>query len=562
MGIINRYPHFRKALSFFLIVVVMNSMVGCYYYTYKSDSAPSIEKLDKLKNSPNYIIVHQADLAYNLTNVKVDQQSQVISGVLKELSPDHRKYLETKPRPGSTNRYKKKTKGSMIGTPYVVNEVHFYVKGISLKEGEDLILPLTSIEKLEVYDPDTGATTASFIFGGIGIAVGTLTLVVIIALLLKSSCPFVYVNTGEEYVFAGEIYSGAIFKSIERDDYLSLPNITSDSLLEIKVANKLKEQQFINQLGVMQVSHPTGTNVLPDRQGNVHLINNPVKMTKAMVDELDITELLQHHDSTQFTFNAETGEDYFNDVVLTFNKPAVTKEGHLVMHLKNSLWGDYLFGEFTKLFGSRYSSWIEKQNKKPTEETATWAVDQGLAMKVYVEVNHAWKYVDMVDLVGPLAFRDVVVPMDLSTQAGETVRVKLSSGFMMWDLDYVAMDYSSDAGVALKYIEPAQAITQDGEDVLASLKATDANHLAQKTTGDEVMVSFPLYKPVAEGIAYDYVLHSRGYYQHVRDYEGSPEITTLLSFKLQGRFSRFSKEKYDEVNQLLQVAEISASIKK
>lgn len=561
MGIINRQPNFRKALSLFLIVVVMNSMVGCYYYTYNSDSAPTMAKLDRLKNSPNYIIIHEADLAFNLTNVKVDQQGQSMSGVLKELSPDHRKYLETKAHPGSSNRYKKKTKGAVVGTPYVVNEVHFYVKDISLREGEEVTLPLTSIEKLEVYDPDTGATTASFIFGGIGIAMGTFTLIGIIILLTKSSCPFVYVNNGEEYVFAGEIYSGAIFESIERDDYLLLPSIKSDNLLEIKVANKLKEQQFINQLGVMQVSHPVGTNVLPDRQGIMHLIKNPVAMTKAMVDDLDITALLQHHDSTQFAFNAETGEDYFNDVVLTFPKPAVTKEGHLVMHTKNSLWGDYLFGEFTKLFGSRYSSWIEKQNKKPTEETATWAVDQGLAMKVYVEVNNTWKLVDIVDLVGPLAYRDVVVPIDLSAQSGETVRVKLSSGFMMWDLDYVGMDYSADTGMSVTHIEPSQAITQDGDDASASLKATDKIHLAQKTTGDEVTVSFPLYKPVNEGMAHDYVLHSRGYYQHVRDYEGSPEITTLLSFKLQGRFSRFSKEKYDEINQLLSVAEISASIK-
>jgi len=548
-----------RVLSWLLIFSLINATIGCNYYTYKSEPSPSLEKLDKLKNSPNYIIVHRADQAFNLTNARVDQQAQTISGVLNALSPDHKKYLDTKSFPGSTNRYKKKGKNA---TPFVVNEVHFYVKDMALSEGESITITPASLEKVEVYDPDTGATVASHIFGGIGILAGVFTLIIIIILLTKSSCPFVFVNNGEEYVFAGEIYSGAIFQSIERDDYLMLPQILSQNTLEIMVANKLKEQQFINQLGVLQVSHPAGTKVLPDRHGNVHLITNPMKMTKAMVEELDITKLLHYHDSTHFTFNAETGDDFFNNITLSFPKAAVSKEGHLVMHTKNSLWGDYLFGEFTKLFGSRYSSWIEKQNKKPTEETARWALDQGLAMKVYVEIDDEWKFVDFVDLVGPLAFRDVVVPIDLTKHQGEIVRVKLSAGFMMWDLDYVAMDYSADAGIAVKHLEPSQAITDRGDDVLASLTASDVNYLAQKNTGDEVTVSFPLMMPVEEGIAYDYILHSRGYYQHVRDYEGSPEIATLLSFKLKGRFSRFSKEKYDEINQLMNVAEISASIKK
>ncbi len=558
---VNRKSIFQRGLSLFLIVVVLNSMVGCYYYTYRVDSAPSIAKIDKLKNSPNYIIIHQADQAFNLKNVKVDQQGQILSGVLQALSPDHLKYLETKSHPGSTNRYKKKTKGSVVGTPRVVNEVHFYVKDISLNEGEEIAIPLASIEKIEVYDPDTGATTASFFFGGVGIVIGTLTLVFIIILLTKSSCPFVYVNNGDEYVFAGEIYSGAIFQSIERDDYLMLPKIITDQLLDIKVANKLKEQQYINQLGVMQVSHPTETRVLPDRQGAVHLITNQVRLTEAIVDNEDITPLLQHHDSTNFTFNSEKGKDFFNEVTLTFPKSSLSKEGHLVMHAKNSLWGDYLFGEFTKLFGSKYSSWIEKQNKKPTVETASWAVDQGLAMKVYVEINNEWKFVDIVDLVGPLAFRDLVVPIDLTNHHSETLKIKLSSGFMMWDLDYVGMDYSADSGMEVKYLNPSQAITNEGENVVTSMMSCDQEYLAQKKTGDEVTVSFPLNVVKREGVEYDYILHSRGYYQHVRDYDGSPEITTLLSFKLQGRFSRFSKEKYDEMNQIMQVAEISASAK-
>jgi len=549
---------YMRMLSWLLIFSLINTTVGCNYYTYTREQSPSLEKLDTLKNSPSYLIVHNADQAFNLVNVRVDQQAQTITGNVVTLTADHYLFKSTKPDPGSSNRYKKKGHSP---TPGVVDEVHFYLKDVDLRQGESVTFSITSIEKVDIYDPDTGATTSSHIFGGLGILVGVLALVTIIVMLTKSSCPFVYVNNGNEYVFAGEIFSGAIFKSIESDDYLLLPHIEAEQDLEITIANKLKEEQYINQLGIIHVSHPTGTKVLPDRAGMIHHIQHLEPMISATVDTHDITTQLQNFDSTYFSFNAETGDHYFNDVIITFSKPEHTSEGHLVMNIKNSLWGDYVFGEFTRLFGGSYSAWVQKQNKKSEYEKGKWAFDQGLAMKVYVESNGEWILSDTVDMVGPLSFRDLVVPLDLFRQPGETVRVKLSAGFMLWDLDYVAMDYSTDAGMEIKYIHPSTARSNKGEDALAVLKNADIDFLEQKNTGDEVTLTFPVSKGNASGIQHDFILHSRGYYNHVRDYEGTPEMTKLLSFRGEGRFSQFSWEKYDEINQILNVAEISASIK-
>lgn len=554
----DRKSKYMRLLSWLLIFSLLNATSGCNYYTFTADTAPAIEKLDKLKNSPNFIIIHHADQAFNFRSVKVDQQAQTISGQLTELGPESSMYKSTKSQPGTANRYKKKGPGA---TPYVINEVHFYVRDIALKEGESITLPLSSIEKVEVYDPDTGATTASHIFGAIGVIAGLLLVISIIILLTKSSCPFVYVNNGSEYVFAGEIYSGAIFKGIERDDYLLLPHIEAEDNVEVIIANKLKEKQYINQLGIIQVGHPTGTQVFPDKQGAVHLVRHPLPMIGASVNDQDITSLLLKLDSTHFTFNEQSGDYFFNEVMITLPKPTPAREGHLIMNTKNSLWGDYVFGEFTKLFGSSYSSWLENQNKKPEYESGKWAVDQGLAMKVFIETNGEWMLSDTIDLVGPLAFRDLVVPLNLTHHTGDTVRIKLSAGFMMWDLDYVGIDYSHDDQMNINYIKPSVATTEENENALVSILNADHDYLAQEKTGDEVTITFPIAPVKSADIKYDYVLHARGYYQHVRDYKGSPEITTLLSFKREGRFSQFSKEKLDEMNQLLQLAEISASIK-
>lgn len=550
-----------KIISWAMIFALLNINFSCYYYTNKIDTHPTTEKLDVLKNSPNYMIIHQGDLAYYLSNVKVDQQNQQLSGVLLALPPDHLKYKDTKPEPGSANRYiKSGSSKKKVYTPHVINEVHLYVHDLILQENTSLTIPIALIEKIEVYDPDTGATTASWVFGTIGVVAGVFVLIIVVVLLTKSSCPFIYIDNGEEFVFAGEIYSGAIFKSIERDDYLLLPKTTRDTL-EIIVSNKLKEKQFINQLRLLEVRHPSGTRILPDRLGNAHLIRKPVNISHAEVGLEDVTSLLEHHDNSQFTFNVQHRDDYFNEVIITFPKDDNAKEGHLVLNAKNSLWGDYVFGEFTKLFGKKYTSWVDKQNKKAAPDMKGWTADQGLAMKVYIEKGNEWKLVDNVDLVGPLAYRDLVVPINLNGHTSDIIKIKLTAGFMLWDLDYVGMDYSADDGLEVRVINPSSAITHDGENVLAQITSTNEAYLAQKKTGDEAYVSFPLGINNTPEVVRNYILHSRGYYNHVREYTQNTQLPTLLSFKLPGRFSKFSKEKLDEMNLLLPVVEISALAK-
>jgi hypothetical protein len=182
-------------------------------------------------------------------------------------------------------------------------------------------------------------------------------------------------------------------------------------------------------------------------------------------------------------------------------------------------------------------------------------------MKVYVEQGKEWKFIDIVDLVGPLAFRDVVVPIDVTNNSSDLIKIKLTAGFMLWDVDYVGMDYTTDENISVHYLNPSSAKTNDNKNVLNSISAKDDSYLAQRKTGDDVSITFQVPKNKTAGTQQDYIFYSRGYYNHVRDYKESPQLTTLLSFKMDGRFSKFSKEKLDEMNQLMEVAELSASAK-
>ncbi|MBK6786044.1 MAG: hypothetical protein IPG79_21595 [Saprospiraceae bacterium] len=53
---------------------------------------------------------------------------------------------------------------------------------------------------------------------------------------------------------------------------------------------------------------------------------------------------------------------------MTFDKPSDAAKGQLVLHAKNTLWFDYIFGEFLSKFGSAYPGWMQKQSAMSGEE--------------------------------------------------------------------------------------------------------------------------------------------------------------------------------------------------
>lgn len=548
--------YIRKCLSLFLIVVLFTPTISCRYYTYSSDNQATVEKVDKLSQSPNYIIIHQTDLAFHLSDIRIDNTAQTISGTLQKLPPDHLQYLETKPWPGSSNHYRKKAKNSQMNSPQVINEVHLYTRNQALAENAQVTIPISDIEKMEVYDPDTGATTASFILGGVGVTAASVVVIGIIILLVKSSCPFVYADDGQEYVFTGEIFSGAIFKNLQRNDFMMLPVTDSLSTISITIANKLKEKQFIDHVSLLRVEHATHNRVLVDRFGKVHAVDNFVPLTSATVHGTDIATQLRAKDNIQFSFDSDKGEDYFNEVELTFPKPKQVSEGHLVMHTKNTLWSDYLFGEFTQLFGENYTKWIEKQNNNPEVGKEGWTEKQGMNMSVFMETVSGWQYVDKVELVGPLAYRDIVMPIDLKNHTGDKVRIKVTSAFMMWDVDFMGMDYSDDTDIKIETLSLTTAIANEQPIDAAVLVKADKNFHEQLVTGDELNLTFKNKGSVDSRVSF--VLQSSGYYNHVREYTGEPELVELLSFRSKGRFSRFSKEKLDEINKILETTVIAS----
>jgi hypothetical protein len=531
------------AISWVLLVAFTPCITGCNYYRSRAKEV-SRENVNMLADSKVFI-VHKGAAVWVLRNPKLN--GEVLEGTQERPTDVLEKY-QNPPAQNESARYRSWDKA------VVLNIVHIYVTDVQGGPDDRVSIPFAAIKQIDLVEKNTGKTTGSYVFGGLGIAFGAFVVIGVIAILTKSSCPFVYAYDGHDYRFVGEAYGGAIFAPAERNDYLPLPDLQPESgEYRLRISNELKERQYTNLAELWLVQHPAGTQVLLDQRGHVQTLARPLPPTQARSQAgHDCTTQLQATDHSAYLFNEDQPGSTPNTLTLTFAKPAAAQHGKLVLHAQNSLWLDYLYGAFIEKFGTAYNSWAAQQKTQPAEINHQWSLDQSIPLKVYVEAGHGWQLAETIPTIGPLAARDLVVPLDFAANATGQVRVKLECGFMFWEVDYAALDCSPDVPVQLDNCRLSSARTERGTDARAQLAADDAQYLSQPRPGSVVSLSYESHLPQPDAdTRRTAFLRTKGYYEHIRDFKGLPNLPELYAFKRPGRFIEFSKEKYRATTQQL-----------
>lgn len=519
----------RQTLSFFMIFLMLVNTIGCNYYKVKTGTAKDIPSIKDIGKVYKVMVIHAGERVYFLRNMQVDSVN--ISGKLEETNPEVFFYDENNWK----NRYKSEEKN-------VLNEVHFYLSVNELDTSRTTIA-LKDIKEIRIIEKDTGRTAASYVFGTIGVAAGVFVVAIVIALLTKSSCPYVYVNDGEGYVFEGETFGGAIAPNLERDDYMPLPDIQAkDRAYKIRISNELLEKQYTDLAELMVINHPKNQKVLLDKNGQPQLISNTVNpITATSSNGNNLMTALQKKDANVFFFNDQNYSQ--NSITLKFKKPINSTTGKLVLNGKNTLWFDYLFGEFIGKFGTSYNRWMEQQAKMPYAERLQKIKENEFPLSIYIKKNGKWVFVDDLLTVGPLATRDFVIPIEMADIQGDEVEIKVETGFMFWEMDYAGMDFTSQKPMSMDIIKPVMAVGTGARNWTSALKEADKNYMAQDSVGQITEITYPSVKH-RDDEAQTVFLHTRGYYTLIRNFEGLPHIVELNKFKTPGYFSDFSRMRY------------------
>ena len=206
------------------------------------------------------------------------------------------------------------------------------------------------------------------------------------------------------------------------------------------------------------------------------------------------------------------------------------------------MWLDYIFGKFNQQFGSYYQEFQAQQQTKTKEQSEKWINEQHIPLNVYVETVKGWELIKRINTVGPLAFRDIVVPINSKYITKDKLKVKLETGFMFWEVDKIAADFSENSSVIVNNLQPFRAIDQNGNDVLKSLTQKDNQYLVQPNIGDHVYVSFKSNPEEIKEGKVTVFLENSGYYEYIRNFSGNPNKSELMTFRNPGTFAKFSEK--------------------
>jgi hypothetical protein len=129
------------------------------------------------------------------------------------------------------------------------------------------------------------------------------------------------------------------------------------------------------------------------------------------------------------------------------------------------------------------------------------------------------------------------------------IRIRLESGYNFWALDYAAMDFTTGPEFRVDTLKAETVKTESGAEISRLLAGDDRHYYIQEKPGEEAVLDFHAVKE-NPGSTLTLILHTKGYYEHVRDYKGPPDKTTLQTFTVPGRFSRFSFDRFKELRNL------------
>ena len=535
----------RKARKNVVATILFLSVLlaSCFQHYFVTDTRSKVDAatIQDLMSINKVFIIHFKNRLGELQNLTVSNDN--LQADVVNVSPEHLKYVN--PETHKTNRVRR------IDKVNTLMEVHLYYPQEETADQTHISIPLSGFNRMDIYEFDKQTTTLNHVVSWVGVGLFTSAAVGLIALAIACNCPQVCVNNNGEYQFVSGIYSGAVYSSLERTDYLPLHSLNAaDNTYRIKIKNVKDEEQFMNRIQLLEVRHNAGSNVLLDRYGNIFSYEQPLAPVSVNSQkDGDIKKQLAFTDGDQYLFDNEKNENGLSSSVLIFNKPAGSKKAKLFVHGGNSPWSGYLYHSFAELFGTGYEKWKNEKDRSNPKEMEKWQTDQGLPLMVYVEKDGKWLFADYFAHTGNTASRDMIMELDLSNIKTDQVKIKLETVYQFWNLDFAGIDFSENKNISSTILVPSKAFKPDGSDQIKSLSVVDKDY-TYLNPSEEIDLE---YQQVASNkdMTVSYFLVSTGYYHNLKKYEGAPKVTTLSKFKNKNAFDDFSREKFTDMQRAL-----------
>jgi hypothetical protein len=368
-------------------------------------------------------------------------------------------------------------------------------------------IPVSDVAMVWTREVNSGLSVLATV-GGFAAVWGTL-VIIYVSSPGRAFCPLLYSYDGSRYSLEGELYSGAVFRDVERSDVLKLHHLAPQANeYVVKIANEADETQYTDEATLLIVDHPPDVDVYAGVDGRVRTVRRPAiaPLSAADFDGVAFTETVSTVDETMWSGNPfdkdpEDPSHWTSGLVLRFSKPPTATTAKLVVRIGNTYWADTVLARFLGLMGSAWPAWYQ-------------SVERG-----YFHPT------------GPFGVKDDILELDLSDVPGDLLTVRLRGGTFFWAVDAVAIDYSRDVPVRVHALTPRTAVDDSGRDVRAELSASDKSYFAMPEPGRFALVRYAA-PAVDPGLSRSFLLRSWGYYTlHATDATTAPDLATLLAIR-------------------------------
>lgn len=513
----------QRTLSWLLVFSVLILQTGCLYerssLRFGRSGQLSYDRIEA--NNPKHFFVHTNNRVLQLANVAYDPDTQIVTG---EEVPLNAEVLKAYEKAVTLNIAIKS--GALSKND--VKQVHFFVSKYNKTEDGKI-----QVNKKDIADTRLlGSSRTIQAVAATGVLVVGATAAFVIFLAIVCNCPHVYVHDGTDYVRSSNAFVGSVSKTLEQPDFALVP-LKRGAELKVDIINEEdNEDQYVNEVKLLEIVHDSKTSVLPDQYGNIYSVVNPLKSKSN--EEVNTAD-----DGLAYDFVLVESKNDLYELNLNFDREANQEKAKLVLALKNTYWASYVMKEWYGLFGSEIDAIKEKNANRTAEAQLNWQKEQGITLSVFVKKQGKWVFQDDVNVVGNTIYRDLVVPIDLAGVEGETTSIKLVAGFKLWEVDYAGLDYSTNTPLEVNELS-ASTVLMNSESQLKHGISSDDEVYEHLTSNDTLSLKF-VSNQSEQAPAVSYVLKTKGYYTKHVDQNGPMAKRELMSFRRKGQMSRYSR---------------------
>ena len=415
----------------------------------------------------------------------------------------------------------------------IIHQVHLHSKKIS-KIDNKVSIQLDDIFKASIFEKDSIVARAIVV---IAIILMSAFLILIIITAIACNCPHVYLENGNTFSYTNTLFTGAVSKGLERFDYKLIPDFyPSNSTLNMQIKNEDQELQHTNVLQLIAAYHDPSIEVLADQRGKLYSIAKAISASSAKDERgASINELIEESDGAVYEFDTPS-KNGIASTFLSFNASQETKQGKLVLSLRNSNWAGFIHQEFNQALGSQHQKWVSNNYKKSGEKQLEQMKEAGIPLIVWVKKNNKWIELESIQPIGNAEMQSIVVPIDEAYLNHEKVEIRLDGAYRFWTLDYAALDVSAPQAFETQKLNAA-FVSGDPLNVSA-LQQDDHQYLTTNIGSEPISVRFEGLKQGNRTL----FIQSKGYYIRQDVQHGKPDWMQMAKMTRSHGIARFSQD--------------------